>query len=106
MTNEITESFPQTRQDVSNLKNTAMDAARDLSSTASVHAKKAQGHLQDLATHAQEEGAQRVDWAKGKATDLVGDLREYVAARPLASIAACLAIGFVIGLSRRSSRTE
>src|SRR5271156_6274746 len=57
-------SFPATRQDLSNLKQTAVDAARDLGSTASVHAAKAQGNLKELASHAREESGDHLDQVK------------------------------------------
>jgi ElaB/YqjD/DUF883 family membrane-anchored ribosome-binding protein len=106
MTNEIHEPpFPQTRQDISNLKQTAVDAAKDLGSTASVHAKRAQGQLADLTSHAQEEGAQQVEQVKVKLSDVGSKLLEYVTANPLASVGTALAIGFLIGFSRRGSRS-
>ena len=98
--NEISESFPQTRQDLSNLKKTAVDAAKDISSTASVHAKTAQSHLQDLASHAQEEGGQQLDQVKVTLNDLGENIRDYVASRPFASMGLALAVGFLMG--RRS----
>jgi len=97
MNNDISESFPQTRQDLSNLKKTAVDAAKDIGSTASVHAKTAQGHLQDLASHAQEEGGQQLDQVKVTLNDLGEKLRDYAASRPFASIGVALAIGFLLG---------
>jgi ElaB/YqjD/DUF883 family membrane-anchored ribosome-binding protein len=107
MTNEINEPpFPQTRQDLSNLKQTAVDAAKDLGSTATTHAKRAQSHLEDLAVHAQEEGAQQVDQAKVRLADVGGKVLDYVTANPLASIGVALAIGFLVGVSRRGSRSN
>ena len=103
MTNEIPESsFPQTRQDLTNLKKTAIDAAKDMGSTASVHARKAQGNLQDLASHAQEESGEHLDRVKEGLTDLGNQVRDYVVARPFASIGAALALGFLVGTLRRS----
>lgn len=108
MTNETLESsFPQTRQDLSNLKKTAVDAARDISSKASEHAKTAQGKLQDLASHAQQEGTEQLDQVKVRFSDLADRVRDYAAARPFASIGIALAIGFLVGVSRRGrSRAE
>jgi ElaB/YqjD/DUF883 family membrane-anchored ribosome-binding protein len=102
MPNEIDgSSFPASRQDVSNLKKTAIDAARDLSSTASVHAEKAKGQIKELAVHAQKEGGAQLDEMKGKLADVANSAREYVKARPLACVGIALAVGFVIGLTRR-----
>ena len=95
--NEVAESFPQTRQDLSNLKKTAVDAARDIGSTASVHAKTAQSHLQDLASHAQKEGGQQLDQVKVTLSDLVEKLRAYVASRPFTSMGAALVVGLLMG---------
>ena len=102
MTNEIPESsFPQTRQDLSNLKKTAIDAAKDIGSTASVHAKKAQSNLQDLASHAQEEGGKHLDQVKVGLADFSNHVRDYIAARPFASVGTALALGFLVGTFRR-----
>jgi ElaB/YqjD/DUF883 family membrane-anchored ribosome-binding protein len=102
MTNETPESsFPQTRQDLANLKKTAIDATKDMGSTASVYARKAQSNLQDLASHAQEESGDHLDQVKGGLTDLGNQVRDFVAARPFASIGAALALGFLVGTFRR-----
>lgn len=105
MSNEsISSAFPSTRQDISNLKQTATDAVNDLGSTAAVHAAKAKGQLKDLAGHVQEEGGEQLDQARGKFTDVLESAKAYASERPLACVGAALAVGFLIGLSRRSSR--
>src|SRR5450631_3529468 len=104
MTNDINESFPQTRQDISNLKQTAVDAAKDIGSTASVHAKKAQSNLKELASHAQEESFDNLNQVKSGFGDLTDQFRDYVLERPLASVGTALAIGFVLGFIKRGSR--
>jgi ElaB/YqjD/DUF883 family membrane-anchored ribosome-binding protein len=78
----ISSSFPETRRDVGQLKQTAVDAAKDLASTASTHVNKARGQVQDLASAA----------------------REYVLARPLTCLGVALAAGILFGLTRRGSR--
>jgi ElaB/YqjD/DUF883 family membrane-anchored ribosome-binding protein len=127
---ETTESFPNTRQDVAKLKDTAVDAAKDLrdtaathldkakghvselkttaveaakdlKSTASGHAEKAKGQLRDLASHAQAEGADQLDQVRGKLDDVTDSARAYISARPLAAVGVALAVGFLFGLSRR-----
>jgi len=104
MTNESPQSsFPQTRQDLSNLKTTAVEAASDISRVAADHAKKAQGHFQDLATHAQVEGGEQLDQAKVKLADLGNQVRALVTARPLAALGTALTVGFLIGFSRRGA---
>jgi ElaB/YqjD/DUF883 family membrane-anchored ribosome-binding protein len=99
-----TTAFPNSQQDVALLKQTAIDAAADLSSTAAVHATKAKGQLQDLAGHVQEEGSEQLDQIRGKLSTVVGTGRDFVAANPLGCIAAAVTIGFILGLSRRGSR--
>jgi ElaB/YqjD/DUF883 family membrane-anchored ribosome-binding protein len=100
----ITSSFPETRRDVNNLKNTAVDAAKDLASTASTHVNKAKGQVQDLASHAQNEAYDQVGQLKGKASDLLDTTRDFVLARPLTCLGTALAVGILFGLSRRGSR--
>jgi len=98
----ITSTFPASKQDLTNLRQTATDAVNDLGSTASVHASKAKGQLRDFAGHVQEEGGYQVDQAKEKLGDVVSSLRDYASARPLACIGMALAFGFLFGLTRRS----
>jgi len=99
--NEPSESsFPQTRQELSNLKSTAIDAAKDIGSTASVHARKVQGSLENLAANAQREGGKQLSQVKTSLADLGLQARNYVAARPLAAIGIALAFGFLLGRSR------
>jgi ElaB/YqjD/DUF883 family membrane-anchored ribosome-binding protein len=105
MTSEINESFPQTRQDISNLKQTAVDAAKDIGSTATVHAKKAQSNLKELASHAKEESGDHLNQVKSGFADLADQFRDYVVERPLATVGTALAIGFVLGFLRRGSRS-
>jgi len=103
MQNEsISSAFPSTRQDISNLSKTATDAAKDLKSTASVHAEKAKGQFKELANHAQQEGSEQLEQAKGKLVDVANTTRDYFAARPLASVGVALAVGFLIGTFRSS----
>jgi ElaB/YqjD/DUF883 family membrane-anchored ribosome-binding protein len=104
MPNETSNAFPQTRDDVNNLKQTATDAAKDLASTATTHLNKARGQAQDLAAHAKSEAYDQVGDLQGKVGDLASAARDYVTARPLASLGIALAVGFLFGLSRRGSR--
>ena len=102
MTNDNLESsFSQTRQDLSNLKQTAVDAARDLGSTATVHAQKAQSNLKALASHAQSEGGNQLGQVQATLNEFGETIRDYVTARPFVTIGAVLAVGFLLGLSRR-----
>ena len=93
--NETTAPFPQTRQDLSKLKETAVDAAKDIGSTASVHADKVKGNLKSIAESAQIETSEHLDQAKSALNDLGKAAGDYVAARPLASIGVALAVGFL-----------
>ncbi len=102
MPNETSNAFSQTRDDVNNLKQTATDAAKDLASTATTHLNKARGQAQDLAAHAKSEAYDQVGEVQGKVTDLAAAARDYVTARPLASLGIALAVGFLLGVSRRS----
>jgi ElaB/YqjD/DUF883 family membrane-anchored ribosome-binding protein len=103
--NTTSTPFPATQQDVARLKQTAIDAASDLGSTASVHASRAKSQLNDLAGHVREEGGQQLDEVKGKFSDLVLAGRTYVSDHPLSCLGAALTLGFLIGLTRRHSST-
>ena len=102
---DTTSSFPETRRDVGNLKNTAVEAAKDLASTATTHVNKAKSQVQDLASHAQSEAGDQVGQWQGQANDLADAARDYVLARPLTCLGVALAFGFIFGLSRRGSRS-
>jgi len=100
-------AFPASRKDVSNLKQVATDAAKDLKSTASVHADKARRHITDLAEHAKEEGGAQLEQLRKSVLELSNSARGYASDRPFIIIGAGLLIGLVIGLSlRRSAKKE
>jgi ElaB/YqjD/DUF883 family membrane-anchored ribosome-binding protein len=101
--NTSSSAFPATRQTLSELKETAADAASDLASAASVHASKAKGHLQDLAGHLQEEGGEQIYAVRDQFNTVVKAAKDYASERPLACIGVALAVGFLFGLSRRSN---
>jgi ElaB/YqjD/DUF883 family membrane-anchored ribosome-binding protein len=105
MNETIASSFPQTRQELTNLKHTAVDAAKDIGSTASVHSRKVQGNLENLAANAQREGGEQLSQVKTSLADVGQQVREFLAARPLAAIGTALVVGFLLGLSR-SHRTR
>jgi ElaB/YqjD/DUF883 family membrane-anchored ribosome-binding protein len=102
MNETITNAFPQTRQELSNLKNTAVDAAKDIGSTASVHARKVQGNLENIADKAKSEGSEQMEQVKTNLADLGVQVRDYISQRPLAAISTALVLGFLLGRSRRS----
>ena len=89
------------KENVGELKATAIDAARDLKSTAAGHVDKAKGQLRDLAGHAQEEGTNQLHQMRGQFDDVADSTRAYISARPLASVGVAIAVGFLFGLSRR-----
>ena len=103
MSNQSSSPFPATRQTISELKDTATDAARDLASSASVHASRAKDQLKDLAGHFQEEGKGQLNEVQSKLADVIQSARDYATERPLACIGVALAVGFLFGLSRRSN---
>jgi ElaB/YqjD/DUF883 family membrane-anchored ribosome-binding protein len=94
-------SFPATRQDVAQLKQTAIDAASDLTSTAHAHANKAKGQLRDLAGHVQEEGTGQLEQLKNWVGDLGNITRNYVAAKPLRCVGIAFAVGVLFGVGSR-----
>ncbi len=94
--------FPATQQDVSRLRQSATDAVNDFSTTASAHAEKVKGQIVDLADHARKEGSQRLNQVRTKVTDLAEVAMDFATERPLICIGAALAVGFLIGISRRS----
>ncbi len=94
-------SFPATQRDISQLKQTATDAASDLVSTAGAHADKAKSQIRDLAGHVRTEGSEQFSKGQGKFCDVLNSVRDYAVERPLTCMGAALAVGFLIGLSRR-----
>ena len=102
MSNEsLTRSFPATQQDISQLKKTATDAVADLTSTAAVHASKAQGQIRDLAGHVRDEGNAQLAQVKERFGNLAAGAAEYVAERPFTCVGVALFVGFLVGISRR-----
>ena len=95
--------FPATQKDVSRLRQSATDAVNDFSSTALTHANKVGGQLHDLADHLQKEGRNNFDRARGKVTDIVRTGGDFARENPVTCIGIALAVGFLIGLSRRRS---
>ncbi len=86
---------------VENLKSTAVDAAKDLKSTAAGHLEKARGQVRELASHAKDEGTEHLQQVRGQLEDVTDSARAFISARPLAAVGVALAIGFVIGAARR-----
>ena len=104
MPNQIPSSFfPSTQRDISNLKQTATDAASDIGNSITEHSSKATSHLKDMAEHVQEEGGEQLDQVKGQLRTLLGAARDYASECPLACIGVALAFGFLLGLTRRTT---
>ena len=97
-----TSSFPETQKDISNLKQTATDAASDLGNAAAQHADKAKRQVKDLAQDAKEEGMEQVSRATGQAGDLLAAAKQYVSDRPFAAVGVALLVGYLYGRSGRS----
>jgi ElaB/YqjD/DUF883 family membrane-anchored ribosome-binding protein len=93
--------FPASQRDISQLKETAADAVCDLTSTAAAHASKAKGHLRELAEHVRSEGGESFDQLKDKFGTVAATAVEYISERPLTCVGVALAVGFLVGLSRR-----
>jgi ElaB/YqjD/DUF883 family membrane-anchored ribosome-binding protein len=89
--------FPKSTSDIANLKQTASDAAADLSATASVHASKAKGQLRELSDHSTQEATASLRQAQESLSDVLDSARGYVGSRPLMTIAITLGVGLIIG---------
>jgi len=96
--------FPASQQDIARLKQTAIDAVNDLSSSAGVHVSKAKGEPDNLAGHMQEEGGSQLQRAQARVSDFLDASRDFVAQRPFTCLGAALALGFFVGLTRRQPR--
>ncbi|MEI9999595.1 MAG: hypothetical protein WDO13_10730 [Verrucomicrobiota bacterium] len=73
----------------------------DFSSTATTHANKVGSELHELAGHLRDESGRHFARARGRVVDLAVAARDFASDRPLVCIGAALAIGFLIGWSRR-----
>lgn len=94
--------FEGTKGDVNDLKQTASDAARDLGSTASVHAAKAKEQLSSLRSHFQEETTDHLNQVRTSFNDVLQSGFDYVAAKPATSLGVAVGIGVLIGFLARS----
>jgi len=83
--------FPQTSQDITNLKQTATDAA-----------SKAKGQLQDLKQHAVFETSSQLDQIKGSLGAVVESVKSYSVARPFLCLGVAAGLGFIFGSWHRS----
>jgi ElaB/YqjD/DUF883 family membrane-anchored ribosome-binding protein len=96
-------SFPSTHRDISNLKQTVADTVGDIGNSVTEHASKAKGQLKKLAGHVQEEGAEQISQVKGQLSTVLSTARDYASERPLACVGVAFAVGFLFGLTRRST---
>ena len=101
-----TPKFPETKKDVNELKKTAVDAARDIGSTAAVHADKAKSQACDLVSHFQEEAPAQINQVRASFNDVLQSGLEYVSARPAQSLMVAIGVGVAIGFLSRSSCTR
>lgn len=101
-----TAPFQATKNDLTKLKDTAIEAAHDFGDRAAHHAEKAKNDFNSLAKDAQEEGKQEIDKAKVKLADIFSCTKNYVAERPLAVIGTALAFGFFLGSFRSRTVSE
>jgi ElaB/YqjD/DUF883 family membrane-anchored ribosome-binding protein len=99
-------AFPETKNDINELKKTVTDASHDLASTAAVHAQKAKAHVSDLATHFQEEAPDQLNQVRTSLAEVVKSGLEYVSAKPAYSLGIALGVGVLIGLLSRSSSSR
>ncbi len=99
-------SFPATQRDVSRLRQSATDAVNDFSSTVASHANKVSGQFRDLAHHMRQEGRSNIHRVRVKLADLAQGTRDFARERPFLCLGAALALGVMIGLSRRRPRRD
>ena len=104
MSNNPSSSFPASQKDLSQLKQTATDAASDLGDAAAPHVNKAKDQVKRLAGDLQAEGSDQLDQVKGQFCTVLNSAKEYASAQPLVCIGVALAVGLLIGLTRSSSR--
>lgn len=95
---ETPKGFSETKKDLGELQKTAVDAARDLGSTAAVHAEKARDQLSDLASDFQQEAPDQLNRVRASFGEVVKSGLDYVAAKPATSLGIAAGIGVIIGL--------
>ena len=95
--------FSETKNDINELKKTAVDASQDIGSTAAVHVEKAKGQASDFVRHFQEEAPAQLSQVKASFNDVLKSGFEYVSARPASSVVIALGVGLFIGFLSRSS---
>jgi ElaB/YqjD/DUF883 family membrane-anchored ribosome-binding protein len=94
--------FPATQRDVSRLRQSATDAVNDFSTSAAAHANKVSDQLRTLADHARDEGRAQVGRVRARVADIADTAMEFASDRPLLCIGVALAVGYLIGRSRRT----
>lgn len=91
--------FPESQQDIERLKQTATDAASDLSHTTATHATKVGENLRDSSEHAREESGVQIKQLAQQLDRLANTARTYAARRPLTCLGVAVGIGFLLGWS-------
>jgi ElaB/YqjD/DUF883 family membrane-anchored ribosome-binding protein len=95
MSKEPRDSSPSlTQEDVSRLRQTATDAVNDMDFTGAARASEAKSPLKELVQHFQGEGSEKFQ-------GILNTSRDFISKRPLFCVGAALAVGILIGLSRR-----
>jgi ElaB/YqjD/DUF883 family membrane-anchored ribosome-binding protein len=97
-----TPKFSETKNDINELKKTAVDASRDIGKTAAVHVEKAKDQASDFVRHFQEEAPAQLSQVRSSFNEVLKSGFEYVSARPATSLLAVLSVGLVIGFLSRS----
>jgi len=106
MPNENSDSsFPLTQRDISHLTQTATRADSLIMSPAIKHASRVRDRLIELTGHAQDAVVQQLNEAKGRLFDVSNIARDYASKRPFACLGVALAVGFLVGLTRRSTHS-
>lgn len=98
-----TPKFSETKNDLNDLRKTAVDAARDIGSTAAVHADKVKSQASDLVSHFQEEAPAQLSQVRASFEDVLKSGFEYVSARPASSLLVALGVGVAIGFLARTN---
>jgi ElaB/YqjD/DUF883 family membrane-anchored ribosome-binding protein len=99
-------AFSTTQQNLNDLKDTALDASRDLGKTALDHAGRAKSQLTKFASDAKSDAMDQLDQVRGSAAEVMDTALEYVSARPLASLGIVLGVGVLIGLAFRTRKND
>jgi ElaB/YqjD/DUF883 family membrane-anchored ribosome-binding protein len=99
---ETPQGFSETKKNIGELQDTAVDAAQDLMSTAAVHAGKARDQVSNLACHFQDEAPEQLNRVRASLGEAIQSGLDYVSEKPAVSLAVAIGAGLLIGLLMRS----